>query len=158
MKVEMKKLAILLMSALMLTGCNAQDKDAKAKDNSIKPKIDYKVNKKYDDNGNLIGYDSTYTYYYSNIDKDAMIKDSIFQKFNEHFSNLSMFEDDKFFDEFFKQNTYSEDEFFKDDFFRESFKNNQKIMEEMMKSMDEMKNQFFMQQYPLKEKKQEEDN
>lgn len=29
------------------------------------PQVNYKVNKQYDENGNLVGYDSTFTYSYS---------------------------------------------------------------------------------------------
>ncbi|MCB4234259.1 hypothetical protein LDL59_01710 [Kaistella anthropi] len=45
------------------------------------PIEDIKVNKEYDENGNLIRYDSTYTYYYSNIEGDEIAADSIFNNF-----------------------------------------------------------------------------
>jgi len=147
----MKRIMFFLVTALMLTGCNAQNAEDNSKDKKIEPKVDYKVNKKYDEDGNLIGYDSTYTYYYSNIDQDAMINDSIFKKFNEHFMANDPFKDDKFFEEFFKHDSYMKEDFFKDDFFRSSVESNKKMMDEMMRKMDEMKNQFLIQEYPLKE-------
>ncbi len=53
------------------------------------PKEDIKVNKEYDENGYLIRYDSTYTYYYSNIEGDEIVADSIwfFVNFGESMLN-----------------------------------------------------------------------
>jgi len=47
--------------------------------------------------------DSTYTYYYSNVDENAILNDSIFNKLDQHFKMNSPFED-PFFEEFFNQN------------------------------------------------------
>jgi len=155
----MKNLMIILLSFFTLISCNAQDK--KEEDNksnkiskeTIKPKIDYKVNKEYDENGNLIRLDSTYTYYYSNIDKDAMMKDSVFKKINEHFNMNSPF-GKSFYDDFF-QDGFNEDDFFQEDFFRGNFKRNREMMNKMMQRMDSLKNQFFIEEFPLDEKENE---
>jgi len=152
----MKNLMIILLSFFTLISCNAQSK--KEKDNksnkiskeTIKPKIDYKVNKEYDENGNLIRLDSTYTYYYSNIDKDAMMKDSVFKKINEHFNRNSPF-GKSFYDDFF-QDGFNEDDFFQEDFFRGNFKRNHEMMNKMMQRMDSLKNQFFIEEFPLDKK------
>ncbi len=155
----MKKIVIILLSIFTLVGCNAQEKKELDKNKTeiskeiIKPKIDYKVNKEYDENGNLIRLDSTYTYYYSNIDKDAMMNDSIFKKFNKHFKMKSPF-DNSLFDDFFKDNSYVEDDFFKEDFFRGNFKRNQEMMNQIMQRMDSLKNKFFIEQFPLGEEKE----
>lgn len=154
---------LIILSALMLVSCNAQEKkqlDKKPEETSkqkVEPKIDYKVNKEYDENGNLIKLDSTYTYYYSNIDKNAMINDSVFKKFNEHFKMKNLFKN-SLFDEFFKEDVYIEDEFFKEDFFRGNFNRNQEMMNQMMRRMDSLKNEFFIEKFPLKEKKKEKKN
>jgi len=156
----MKNLVLVILSTFALVSCNAQTKkelDKKQLEFSketIKPKIDYKVNKEYDENGNLIRVDSTYTYYYSNIDKDAMMNDSIFKKFNEHFNLKSPF-GNSLLDEFFKQNNYLEDDFFKEDFFRGNFGKNQEMMHKMLQRMDSIKNKFFMEQFPLEEQKKD---
>ena len=42
------------------------------------PQTSIKVDKKYDSKGNLIKYDSTYSYYYSNIKDNKNLEDSIF--------------------------------------------------------------------------------
>jgi len=77
-----------------------------------------------------------------------MIKDSIFKKFNEHFNMKSQF-DNSLFNEFFYKDSYVEDEFFRGNFKRK------KIMEQMMQRMDSLKNQFFMEEFPLKEEEKE---
>jgi len=69
----MKKKWITLFVAvsLIFSGCNGQEvkKDKNTSDTTLisgnQPKEDIKVNKEYDKDGNLIRYDSTYTYYYS---------------------------------------------------------------------------------------------
>ncbi len=159
----MKKIVISFLSAMMLVSCNAQTekkKDEIQDQNNIEkiqPKVDYKVNKEYDENGNLIRLDSTYTYYYSNIDKNKINTDSIFKSFNQHFSMNSTF-DDSFFEDFFKQDQYSKDEFFSQDFFRSDAKRSQDIMNEMMARMDSIKNEFMMNQFPIIPEIEEEKN
>ena len=86
-------------------------------DTTNKPKISYKVNKQVDKNGNLIKYDSTYTYVYSGTEGkafSALNTDSILNNFStEPFKlfnkkNKSSFNDDMFFDEHFFDNTFFE--------------------------------------------------
>ncbi len=142
----MKKMMIIFLSALLSFGCNAQtgkdiQNDITSKQGEIKPKEDYKVNKIYDDNGNLIGYDSTYTYYYSNIDKDAMVKDSVFIKFNKYYRSIDSFDRYPFKDDFFDGNNFNEDDFFKQE----------EMMERMMRRIDSLKNRFLMQEHPIEE-------
>jgi len=143
----MKNIILIVLSTLFLTSCNAQTKKEFAKEltdvskEKIQPKIDYKVNKEYDENGNLIRLDSTFSYYYSNINKDVMINDSIFKKFNDYFSINSSFNNLRF------------DDFFKQDFFRGDFDRNQKFMNKMLRRMDSLKNKFFLEQFPLEDKK-----
>ncbi len=148
----MKKIGIIIFSVFTLVGCNAQEKEqTKIAEQAVEPKVDYKVNKEYDEDGNLIEYDSVYTYYYSNIDKDAMLKDSIFKKFNEHLELNNPIEN-SLFDDILKEDDFIEDDFFKEDFFRGNSDRNQEIMFQMMQKMDSLKNQFFVEQFPLKEK------
>jgi len=148
----MKNITLIVLSTLFLTSCNAQTKKEFAKEltdvskEKIQPKIDYKVNKEYDKNGNLIRLDSTYSYYYSNINKDAMINDSILKKFNDYFSINSSF-NNLLFDDSLKGH------FFKQDFFRGDFDRNQKFMNKMLRRMDSLKNKIFLEQFPLEDKK-----
>lgn len=153
----MKNLMLVILSTFVLFSCNAQTKkdldkkETEISKEKIEPKIDYKVNKEYDENGNLIRLDSTYSYYYSNIDKNAMVNDTIFKKFNQHFDLNSPF-NNSLFNDFFKKKSYLEDNFFKGDYFRGNFNRNEEIMNEMLQRMDSIKNKFFLEQFPLKEK------
>jgi hypothetical protein len=65
------------------------------KDEGSKPRINIDVNKKYDENGNIILYDSSYSYSWSdhgiNIDPD-----SVFERLHHHFE-LYNFDEDHFF-------------------------------------------------------------
>ena len=68
----MKNLIMSVVSLLLLSGCYGQTEKNKEtfKKDTIRPKVDYKVNKEYDEKGNLIKNDSTYTYYNINIDRN----------------------------------------------------------------------------------------
>src|SRR4051812_40839009 len=67
---------------LLLSSCNSntngQHADlAKARADSLhKPKVGIKVNRRYDEKGYMVGFDSTYTSYYSNISGDTAQMDS----------------------------------------------------------------------------------
>ncbi len=156
----MKRILILVLTVMMFGACDAQTESKTQPNNNelsnkTKPKIDYKVNKEYDKDGNLIRYDSVYTYYYSNVDKDALINDSIFQKLNEHFENNSLLSQNPLFKDLIDKDQSLEDDFFTEDFFQKSFERNQQLMNEFLLQMDSVKNQFFMDNYPLNENRLE---
>lgn len=56
-------------------------KDSDLKKDTIQPKTTIQVHKEYDENGNLIRLDSTYTYFYSNIKNDSILERDIYKKF-----------------------------------------------------------------------------
>jgi hypothetical protein len=118
------------------------------KDNLTKnaPKTDIKVNKEYDEKGNLIRYDSTYSSYYSNILNDTVLEDSIFNKFKSQFNQKYLFSQKSYFNDFFFQDSLLKYDFYKNDFFSERFKNNMQRMDMLFLEMDSMKNYFFEKQ------------
>ena len=136
--------------ALFLSGCQAQEVQ-KEKDNSInleknKPQTSIIVNKEYDEDGNLIRYDSTYSSYYSNIQGDSLMGDSIMKSFkNDLFKHFPMSRS-PFFESFFFEDSLSDYDFYKNDFFRERYRLNQKRMEDLFWEMDSIKNRFFEEQ------------
>lgn len=79
-----RTLLIIGVLACGFTACNAQ---ATSKAPQRAPKIDSKVTKQYDEKGNLIGYDSTYTEYYSNVEGDSLLHDSLFDRIRQQFTN-----------------------------------------------------------------------
>ena len=143
----MKRLIFFaMMLSLSLSSCNGQKKDLQKDVTKIEPKTDVKVNKEYDENGNLIRYDSTYTYVYSNID-DTAVRDSILANFKKHFNQQYKFSEDPFFNDLFFEDSLMQYDFYKNDFFMNRFKNNMMMMEDLFKEMDSIKNSFYQQQF-----------
>ncbi|WP_405291597.1 hypothetical protein [Algibacter sp. Ld11] len=79
----MKKCVLLLAVALLSVNCNGQkNEDKKVEITEIeKPKGSWKVDKEFDENGNLIKYDSIYSWSSSNnmeglspIDRDSLMQ------------------------------------------------------------------------------------
>jgi hypothetical protein len=141
-------LAFLL--SLTMTGCNGQAKHEKTDmvQDTINPKTDIRVNKEYDANGNLIRYDSTYSYFYSNIENDPALEDSIFRDFRSHFNQRYGFSNEPFFDEFFFEDSLLNYDFYKNDFFSNRFNRDMGSMNHLFREMDSLKNVFFYKQFP----------
>jgi hypothetical protein len=124
-----------------MTGCHSQEtKQEKKISDKKNPREEIVVNKKYDENGNLIALDSVYTYYYSNIEGDSAGMDSILDNFNlyfnHHFSGLSG-------ENFFDTDSTDMSRFFSNDFFEHSFIHQDRQLLRMMREMDSIKNEYF---------------
>lgn len=91
-------LLFFMLSFGLLAGIQAQNKDIKKN----QPKEDIKVNREYDEQGNLIRFDSTYTYNWSGdtILMNSMVPPDLDQIFKDRFS---FFDDNKFLDDFDQQ-------------------------------------------------------
>lgn len=125
----------LALLHLLTTSCHGQQKTDN-KLNASKPDIRYKVDKKYDKKGNVIRYDSTYSYSYNGELNDSIVSgfhknfksffdygrltapgtpdtDSTFWYFNDR-NFESMFKNDPFFDEFDREMKQMHDQVKKD--------------------------------------------
>jgi hypothetical protein len=143
-----KCIIAIAFSLTFLVGCNGQSKNEKNNsDNKNKPQSSIKVNKEYDKDGNLIRYDSTYSYYYSNVQKNEALKDSIFNNFKSDFNEKYFFSDEPYFNNFFFQDSLLKYDFYKNDFFLKRFKDNMERMDSLFKGMDMFKNDFFEKQF-----------
>jgi len=162
----MKKLALVIMVALFVTGCSAQEKKDQSTqkekvemNNTIenKPKVDWKVNKKLDKNGNIISYDSTYTWSYTNMNGDSMSvdADSVLQSFHQYFNNNFPPLWEKNLSGPLCNDSIMRGDLFRDDFFRNMWKDDYFDMESMFRQMDSLRNQFFNETYPGMIKPQE---
>ena len=116
----MKQIIVsLFLSVMVLSGCKGQSNE---ETNNItngtinQPHTDIKVNKEYDEDGNVIRYDSTYSYYYSNIDGDSLLEDSIISNFKNYFNTNFGFPSSTFFDEFFFQDSLMQYDFYNNNF------------------------------------------
>jgi hypothetical protein len=135
----MKTLKIIPILFLLFFSCNAQEKKQERNEqNSIKPDENVQVNKEYDEFGNLIRYDSVYSYSYSSNEK---MNDSLKMKFQRHFNNHSLF-NDSFFNDFFKRDSISGD-FNHKNFFFDGFMNQDEHIKSIMKRMDSIQQLFF---------------
>lgn len=114
------------------------------------PKIDIKVKKEYDDNGNITRYDSSYssTYYYSNGNLSQEEMDSILNNFKPFFfDNYSNILDHSFDNFFFNDSLFFED-FYREDFFEREFQKEYFPFENIMRQFDSLKNEFYRRSMP----------
>ncbi|MFL1011535.1 hypothetical protein [Flavisericum labens] len=136
----MKTLKIIPIFLLLIFNCTGQEKQKQNNKTDIKPDENITVNKEYDDQGNLIKYDSIYSYSYSSNGK---LSDSLKLQFQKHFNNHSFF-NDSFFDDFFGKDSITGG-FHPDDFFQKGFMNQDEQIKSMMKRMDSIQHLFFNQ-------------
>jgi len=144
---------LLIAVTLILSSCSGQEKQIKndkLSDAEKTPKEDIIVNKEYDENGNLIKYDSTYTYFYSNIENDQLAEDSIFANFKKMFEQKYPFSHKPSFNDFFFRDSLMKYDFYKKNFFIERFRQNREQTEKIFQEMDSIKNKFFDEQFPKK--------
>jgi hypothetical protein len=142
----MKKLGIYVLVLFSFIACQAQNnQDSKKENNIVKnqlPKGKWKVNKKYDKKGNLIQYDSVYTYsyqgknFYNNIEIDSLMnqfKLNFKEDLEEPFNSL-----------FFTPNENDlENSFFDQDYYLKNFKNKNYDINAMMQKMDSIRELFL---------------
>lgn len=109
----------------------------------VEPKVDIRVNKEYDENGELIRYDSTYSSIYHSHQSDPLFMDSIIHRFRPWMGDRYPFLDDPGFNDLFFRDTLLYPDFFRDDFFQGRLEQNRRYMERMMAEMDSLKNLYF---------------
>lgn len=153
---------LILMVPLFLVSCQAQTNEKRKeikkekKETANTPKVDIKVNKVYDENGNLVGYDSTYVWSYLNNrgDSVSLDADSVLSRFkpiiNSQYPDFLNNYNKLFFnDSLFYHN------FLEPDYFMGRWEKEMSRMNRMMQEMDSMKELFFKDHYPdLKNQKQ----
>lgn len=140
-----KSIIFAILLSFLLTNCNSQNKPKQelVQKDSIKPQTKIRVNKEYDEQGNLISIDSSYSYFYSNIKNDTLMEKEIFDKFKLDFDNRFTSLDSIFSNDFFKGSPFEMNDFYTNDFFQDNFKLHQDRMNKMLKEMDSIKNNFY---------------
>jgi hypothetical protein len=148
-----RQILALVLAALVLFSCHEKsgsqmvaepkEKPVAKADSIRKPRVDIKVNRRYDEKGNVIAFDSTYSTYYSNVRGDTLKMDSLFKGFDRYFNNghSSIF-NNQFNDLFFRDSLWYPD-FFHRDFFMKRYELNDSYMRDMMQRMDSVKNRFY---------------
>jgi len=128
---------------LFHTGINAQNdtiNKSKTKENYLK--TDINVKKEYDEHGNLIRYDSSYSYYSSTINNDTILNDSILNEFKNHFNKRHLFFENQFFKDYLFQDSLFDSNPQMKDFIKE-FRNKRYQMNDFFREMDSIKIIFF---------------
>ncbi|AUS06611.1 hypothetical protein [Pseudotamlana carrageenivorans] len=148
----MKKSLILIAVGLLVASCNGQNKEGntmapseKNKDAVEAPKGSWKVDKEFDEHGNLIRYDSIYSWSSNDTFKDVspFTRDSLMQNFKSKFySNYSRFENEGFKNMFSQDSLFSK-QFFNDDFFGSSFGKDFIDTEKLRQDMLEKQKKFL---------------
>ena len=144
----MKNIFMMALVAILANSCQAQEKKndsflAQKSGTSAKPKGNWKVNKQTDENGNLVRYDSIYSW--SSSGNNDQIKsedmDSLINSIQAHFSSSmgampSIMGQDDFIKQFFSNGFFGND-------------STQVLgFEAMRKQMEAMQQQFMQQARP----------
>jgi hypothetical protein len=112
-------------------------------DSTNQPNVKIQVNRKYDDKGNLVAFDSTYSTFYSNADGDTLQMDSLMKSFDAWFGDNHSTSFDRQFNSLFFGDSLRYPDFFHDDFFMKRYELNDQYLRDMMQRMDSIKNQFY---------------
>ena len=105
---------------------------------------------KFDRNGNIIRYDSTYTYIYTypNGNKETINIDSIFNSFRPYFFDRGIDLMQKPFIDFFDSDSSFQQHFFDHDYFMNQFEMDMFRFEEMIHEIDSLRNLYLKEKYP----------
>lgn len=153
--VKMLSFSFFITLLIACKGQNSQTKDVSVlpgknfKSDTIQPKINVNVNKRYDKAGRVVQFDSSYSYSYSSPNGPALMNnDSVYNNFknfyNKNFPSLFNQQNNALFlnDSLFKY------DFYNDDFFLKRFELNQWLFRDMYRQMDSVKRNFLEQKYP----------
>lgn len=154
-----KTIAFALCILCFGFGCNAQNEQKSKAENQVdssQPNVSWKVNKTYDQNGNVIGYDSTYIWSYTDTSGSVnrLYVDSVLEDFRKNFGSRYA----PLFDKTFGDPVWSDGLFWKNftqpDYFRKQWKDRMSEMSILMRQMDSVRNNFLNEHYPglIKEK------
>jgi hypothetical protein len=149
----MKKYGIMLLAAMLSMSCNSQENrnsETPKHDDQASvetPKGNWKVHKEFDDDGNLISYDSTYTWSSNRgleqmTDKD---RDSVLQamqsRFYQHFSGFDLNDGDQM--DLFSEDSLFAKKFFDDSFFDSEFGEEFMDIDRIQQHMHDMQQKFL---------------
>jgi hypothetical protein len=122
---------------------NLKDSTALEKDSLFKPKVNIEVNRRFDKKGNVIGFDSTYSTFYSNIRGDTAAMDSAMRRFNTFFQKSNPYFFNNHLNPLFFNDSLQYPDFFHNDFFLRHYQLNDAYMRDMMQRMDSIKNEYY---------------
>lgn len=149
------KQGFIIIFFVVFSGCTWQDKkdleialithEKTAQNDSLSmPRVDIKVNKKLDNNGNITSYDSTCFYFYLN--PQGMMKssnDSVYKHFRSFFEESYSGLMNRDMKNIFFTDTLFKHDFFNDNYFQKQFQINERMFDNMYKQIDSIQRNFF---------------
>ncbi len=161
----MNKYVILLLTTCISMSCNSQESKRKEEvENKVEvtneaPKGSWNVHREFDPAGNLIRYDSIYSWssgadlnQLTTLDRDSIIK-SMQSKFYRNFSHFDF--GDGRFESFFDEDSLFSKRFFNEDFFDSDFGKDFMDINKIHERMENMQKQFMDRYQPLIDPKKE---
>ncbi|MCW8850360.1 MAG: hypothetical protein OQJ81_10320 [Melioribacteraceae bacterium] len=143
----MKKIILGVLCLLSIAGCTTEKINGQQENVDTlatnKPQTKIIVNKEYDEFGNLVKFDSSYSYFYSNLQNDSTFGDSSYSLFQKDFFNSFPNIQKPFLNDIFFEDSLLNYDFYKDDFFSNRFRSNRKRFDKMFEEMDSLKNKFY---------------
>ncbi|NHF59621.1 hypothetical protein FK220_009735 [Flavobacteriaceae bacterium TP-CH-4] len=158
----MKRIMFMVL-ILLFAGCKGQEeseleKAEVKKDSTEIPEGQWEVKKEYDEFGNLIRYDSIYSYSYSNPNGESLKinLDSIMDSFRSYFDQEAPLSRNGFFPSFPRKDSLFMKDFFEEDYFFKNWERHHSDMEGIIKQMDSLRNAFLKKYHPGLMESQEE--
>jgi len=108
--------------------------------NTGQPQKEINVTREYDENGNLIRYDSIYSYSFSGAYPDTLMIDSIFNDLRNHLGRNNFPFSDPFLDDHFFSDSLFYHDFYRKDFFFNRFPSFSEHMKRIFEELDSLKN------------------
>jgi len=108
-----------------------------------RPELDIKVIKRYDKDGKLIVFDSTYSAYYSDLILDTVSIDSLIVQFKPFYRDFYLPLIATRMDQLLFNDSILYPDFFHDDFFTRRYSLNVAYFNDLALQMDSIKNEFY---------------
>ncbi len=151
---NMKRLWIFIVPFLV-TACQAQTADNNVENPDLsatvnKPKVEVKVNKEYDENGNLIRYDSAYVWSYTNTlgDSGYVNIDSLMLQFRPFMQDHFQMTFPDIEQDWMRNDSLFFHQFLGPDYFMDRWQNELERMNRRIREMDSLKSLFLDEYYP----------
>jgi hypothetical protein len=139
----MKRMVFLAIALFLAWGNSSGQRgkiDLQHPEKSGQPQREINVTKDYDENGNVIRYDSTYSYSFSGAYPDTVMIDSIFNDLRIHFGRNTFPFSDPFFDDHFFNDSLFYHDFYRRDYFYNQFPSFSEHMKRLFQELDSLKN------------------
>ena len=156
-----KIIFLLLIPVLLLSGCHwknpmhkpshsAVKNEITARDTLIKPDVKINVNKQYDDKGNIVRFDSSYSCIYSSRGSGnmQMNTDSVYTHFRSFFHHNYKGLSDPWHDNVTGSDSLFRHDFLSNDYFMKRFELNQRMFDNVFRQMDSLKKHQMHRNYP----------